>query len=111
MPPVIIAEAGARDEALEAAMPAAIAGWPGNLADVGARQRVVAPFAGARVRAGMGPAVDGDAGAGAGADDDGEDHAMSAAGAVGRFRHGQAVGVVVEAHGAAEGGLEIALHR
>ena len=55
--------------------------------------------------------MDDDAGADARAEDGGEHHLRPGGGAIGRLGHGQAVGVVLQPHGTAEGAREIAIQR
>ena len=66
------------------------------------RQRVVAPFTGDAVRPGQHLAADGDPGARAGADDHAEHDPRAGGRAVSRLGHGKTVGVVGDAHLAAE---------
>src|SRR5690606_30970856 len=68
-------------------------------------------FAGAVVGTVMRLAADGDAGAGAGPQDDGENHIVAGARAVGRFGGREAVGVVFDADLAPDGIAQILFHR
>ena len=75
-------------------------------------QRVVAPLAGEAVRPVQDTAAHDDAAADAGAEDDARTPPSApAAGAVGRLRQRQAVGVVGQAHGLTERRLQVAVQR
>ena len=81
-------------------MASAETGGSGPLVVARPRQGVVAPLAGDAVRPDEHAPVDGDAGAGAGAEDHRPDHGRAGAGAVDGLGQGEAVGVVLHAHGA-----------
>ncbi len=69
------------------------------------------PFAADAVQAGQRFALDHHPGAAAGADDDAEDDALAGAGAVGGFRDGETVGVVLHPHRAAQRLLKVLVER
>ena len=71
----------------------------------------MSPFAGNRIDADEQPAADHDAAAHSGTEDDAEDGAAAGGRAVDRLGQRKAIGVVGEAHRAAERGLDIAAER
>lgn len=96
-------EAGAGKDGLDAAFFSAVAGGAIFIEDV------VAPFAGDAVAAGENFFVDDESTADAGAEDDAEDGGVFNSCAEGGLGEGEAVGVVFDDDGAAEGVLEIGL--
>ncbi len=104
---VVAGKPGTAEKALDASPLAAITRRPGTLVVAGPRQGIVAPFAGDGVAAGEYPPADDQAAADAGAEDDPEYNVMAGPGPVGGLGDGEAVGVVGETHGAAEGGFEV----
>ena len=104
-------QAGPAQPGLDAAGAAAVAARAGPLVVARQGQRIVAPFAGDRLRAGERPAVDHHAAAHAGAQDDAEHDAAAGGRAIARFGNGKAVGVVGQAHLAAQPALEVGLER
>ena len=103
-------EAGPRQEGFDTALSAAVAGGTRPFAGRHGGQGVVAPFAGDRVGARQRPAAGHDAAADAGAENRPEDEVVPGRRAVGRFRQGEAVGVVGKAHRPGEQGREIGVH-
>ncbi len=100
-----------RQERLDAAGTAAIAGRSRQFVRSRCRHRIVPPFAGNRVGADQQPPADHDAAADPGAENDPEHGAAAGRRSVDRFRQGKAIGVVGKADRAAERGFEIAAER
>ena len=88
-------------------MPTAVACGAGPFIITGPGQRVVAPLAGDRIRAGQDPPADDDPAAGPGPQDDAEDHATAGARADARLGEREAVRVVREAKRTVQKTLEI----
>ena len=104
-------QAGSAQPGFDAALAAAVAARAGPLVVARRRQRIVAPFAGDRLRAGERPAVDHHAAAHAGAQDDAEYDAAAGRCAVARLGDGKAIGVVGQPHLAAQPALEVGPQR
>ena len=107
---MVALEAGTGQKGLDAAGLPAVALRRGGALLVGdPGQGVVAPLAGDLVRSIVNPPADRDAAANAGAEDHAEHRVVPATGAVARFREGETVRVVGNAHGPAEPGLQVGL--
>ena len=96
---------GAADLGLDAAAVPTVAGNAGRI------DGYMPPFTANAVPAVVNRSVDADAPAAAGAHDDAEHGAISPGGAVSAFGKRKAVGVVGQADGPAEGGLDVAFQR
>ena len=101
----------AGDPGLQAVPMAAPALPAGHLVGPRPGQRIVAPLAGDVVASAQHLAVHHHAAAAAGAEDDAENRAVTGARAIARFRQGEAVGVVLHPHLAAEQGADVAVER
>src|SRR6185503_20195300 len=104
-------ERRAAEVGLDAALAPAIAVRQRKVRSGRQGQRVMSPFAGDGVGAGEDLAADRDAAADAGAEDHAEDRMRALPRAVGGLREREAVGVVLDAHLAADGPLQVLLER
>ncbi len=108
---IIQLQPGAAGILFKAAALAAPAEMAGIFLRLHPGKRVMADFRRQPLEAGMDAAVQGQSTAMACADDDAEDGVQPFAGTVHRLRHGKTIGIVGNAHGAAETGFEIAAER
>ena len=104
-------QARPRQIGFDAARAAAITRRQGQIITRRKRERVVAPLAGDPVGAIQGPPVHHDAGADPGAQDHPEHHRRPLPGPIHRLGQGKTVGVVGDAHLAAQQGLQVVLQR
>ena len=108
---MVTCQAAAAEQGLAATALAAVAIERWILTRRAPGHGVVAPFAGQAVGPAQHAAVHGDARTGAGAQDHRKHHGCVGTGAVGGLAQRQAVGVVGQPHGLADGGLHVTLQR
>src|ERR1700730_9692233 len=108
---MICGERRAGEKGLDASRPTAITSPPGRLLRRRPRELVVTPLARDRVRPDDEPPADSYAASHPGPENDAEDRLHRSCRTVGRFRQSKTVGVIGEAHRAAQLGLQVLLQR